>query len=442
MPIPAAPEHALIFVSIASYRDQQLEPTIRDCIAKARHPQRLRFGICWQHGDDEQPLPFAHHAHVRILDIDWRDSRGACWARAEIMKFWQGEDYFMQVDSHCRFATAWDERLIATMAQTGSPKPLLSTYASGFTPSLDGSPERLGGYPQLMAIQTFTPEGLPQLKPVDIPDWQTRTMPMRARFLAAGFLFTLGKFVGEVGYDPELYFFGEEIAMTLRAFTHGYDLFHPNEVLIWHDYVRAYAKRHWQDHTSDSDAETQQPARDWSKLDVPSREKIRRLLSGQPVESYSLGKDRTLAEYEAFAGLSFREHKVQDYTRRLFEPPNPPIDPGWTSRIYPWIVRILIDPQQLPPAAFAQPAFWYVTLHDEDGREIYRRDFPGSEFATVTGTESKIALVCEFESGILPASWTVWPVSSSSQWLRKIKGTLAEDDYAILREEQDASAED
>ncbi len=436
MPIPTAPEHALIFVSIASYRDQQLEPTIRDCIMKARHPQRLRFGICWQHGDDEQPLPFAHHPHVRVLDIDWRESRGACWARAEIVKLWQGEDYFMQIDSHCRFATAWDERMIATMVRTGSAKPLLTTYASGFTPSLDGTPEKLGGHPQLMAIQTFTPDGLPQLKPVDIPDWQTRTSPMRARFLAAGFIFTLGKFVEEVGYDPELYFFGEEIAMTLRAFTHGYDLFHPNEVLVWHDYVRAYAKRHWDDHT-----EEKQAARDWSKLDAPSREKIKRLLSGEAVESYGLGPVRTLTDYETFAGLSLRERKVQDYTRRLFEPPNPSIDPGWTSEIYTWMVRILIDPQQLPPAAFAQPAFWYVTLHDEDGREIYRRDFPGSEFATVTGTESKIALVCEFESGILPVSWTIWPVSTTSQWLSKVKGTLAEDDYAIIREDEDGSVD-
>ncbi len=435
--MPAAPELALIFVSIASYRDQQLEPTIRDCIMKARHPQRLRFGICWQHGDDEQPLPFAHHPHVRILDVDWRESRGACWARAEIMKLWQGEDFFMQIDSHCRFATAWDERMIATMERTGSERPLLSTYASGFTPSTDGTIERLGGHPQLMAIESFTPDGLPQLKPVDIPDWQTRTTPMRARFLAAGFLFTLGTFVKEVGYDPDLYFFGEEIAMTLRAFTHGYDLYHPNEVLVWHDYVRAYAKRHWDDHT-----EAQQPARDWSKLDAPSREKIRRLLSDEAVESYGLGPLRTLADYETFAGLSFHERKVQDYTRRLFEPPNPPIDPGWTREIYTWMVRILIDPQHLPPAAFEQPAFWYVTLHDQEGREIYRRDFPGSEFATVTGTEAKIALVCEFESGILPVSWTIWPVSTSSQWLSKVKGTLAEDDYAIIREDGNDSVED
>ena len=438
----SAPEHALIFVSIAAYRDSQLEPTFRDCVSKARHPQRLRFGICWQHGDDEKPLPFAHHPHVRVLDVDWRQSRGACWARSEIMRLYQGEDYFLQIDSHCRFATAWDERMIATMAQTGSEKPVLSTYASGFTPAFEGSEERLGGQPQLMAIQTFTAEGLPQLKPVDMPERHchtashhtSRSQPMRARFLAAGFLFTLGSFVEEVGYDPELYFFGEEIAMTLRAFTHGYDLFHPNEVLVWHDYVRSYAKRHWDDHT-----EEKQPARDYSTLDIPSREKIKRLLSNQSVGSYGLGPVRTLADYEAFAGLSFRERKVQDYTRRLFEPPNPPPDPDWISKIYNWIVRILIDPHQLPAAAFAQPAFWYVTLHDEEGREIFRRDFPGSEFATVTGIEPKIALICEFESGILPISWTVWPVNTSSQWLSKIKGFLAEDDYAILREDEDTS---
>ena len=56
----------------------------------------------------------------------------------------------------------------------------------------------------------------------------------------------------------------------------------------------------------------------------------------------------------------------------------------------------------------------------------------------MAGTESKIALVCEVESGILPASWTVWPVTTSSQWLSKIKGTLAEDDYAIIQEDEGA----
>jgi hypothetical protein len=294
-------ENDLIFISIASYRDAQLLPTIRDCILKARRPERLRFGICWQHGPNEGPLPFSDYEEFRILDVDWRESRGACWARSEIMKLWQGEAFFLQVDSHCRFASSWDEKLIAEMALTGSAQPILSTYATAFTPESETHREILAGAPHLMAIQSFTPEGLPLLKPVEIRDWRALTRPLRARFLAAGFLFTLGQFVEEVGYDPELYFFGEEIAMTVRAFTHGYDLFHPRETLVWHDYVRSYAKRHWDDHTP-----ANQVKRDWNALEEGSREKVKRLLSGEPVEGFGLGAARTLAQYESYACASCR----------------------------------------------------------------------------------------------------------------------------------------
>jgi len=38
-----------IFIQIASYRDPQLLPTLKDCIEKAKYPKNLRFGIAWQH---------------------------------------------------------------------------------------------------------------------------------------------------------------------------------------------------------------------------------------------------------------------------------------------------------------------------------------------------------------------------------------------------------
>ena len=450
---------ALIFVSIASYRDAQLVPTIADCLAKAAHPERLRFGICWQHGPEDTSLPYQDDPRFRILDVDWRASRGACWARARILELWQGEDWFLQVDSHCRFAAGWDTRLIVAAAATGSARPLLSTYASPFTPADDNHRELLVGSPQKMAIGGFTPEGLPQLKPVDIPEWHTLSRPLRARFLAAGFLFTTGAFVKEVGYDPELYFFGEEIAMTLRAYTHGYDLFHPHELLVWHDYVRKYATRHWDDHTPERGATpgaagideaagmdgaaevggateaAANAAGTWDKHDARSRDKVLRLLSGQPVESYGLGTVRSLAEYEEYAGLSFASRKMQDYTRCSKEPPNPPAPADWQDHIYPWIVRILIDPAKMSPAAFEDQNFWYVTLQDEHGNEIYRYDFPASELEPFTGTEPRIALVCELESGIIPVTWTVWPVSRALGWLSKLHGTLEEGDYAIVHDD-------
>ena len=123
-----------VFVSIAAYRDPQLNAAIADCLRKAHNPEQLRFGIYWQHAAEDLPPAYAGDDRFQILDILWQDSRGACWARAEAMKLWRGEEWFLQVDSHCRFAAGWDERLIRMMGETGSPKPVLSTYATPFTP--------------------------------------------------------------------------------------------------------------------------------------------------------------------------------------------------------------------------------------------------------------------------------------------------------------------
>ena len=420
----------LIFISIAAYRDRQLGPTVEDCIAKAADPHRLRFGICWQHGPGDDPLTFENDDCFRILDVDWRDSRGACWARAEIMKQWRGEAWFLQIDSHCRFAQNWDERLIRAMGQTGSPKPILSTYASPFVP---GDREVLAEGPLLMAFQGFTEEGIPFMKPVAIPDWQIRRTPLRARFLAAGFIFAPGSFVDEVRYDPELYFLGEEVTMTLRAFTSGYDLFHPHETILWHDYVRTDATRHWDDHT-----ETKNVSRKWHELDAISKEKIKRLLAGETVDRYGLGSIRTLEEYEQYAGLSFRLRRAQDYTVRCGEPPNPEGPTDWAEQIHTWMARIRLDRASLPAKAFEDPAFWYVGLKNEDGTEIYRQDISPAQVDSFPSEESRIVLICEFQSGTIPATWTVWPVSQSKGWLTKIEGTLAEEDYTILLDDDDA----
>ncbi len=425
----------LIFVSIAAYRDLQLVPTVLDCLAKARHPERLRFGICWQHGAEETSLPFHDDPRFRILDFDYRDSRGACWARSEILKHWQREDWLLQVDSHCRFAPHWDETMIHTARATGSAKPILSTYASPFVPAQPGEREPLNESPMLIAIGGFSEDGFPLLKPLPISEWNRGPKPVRARFLAAGFLFAPGNFVEEIGYDPGLYFFGEEIALTVRAFTHGYDLYHPSHSLVWHDYVRKDATRHWDDH-----GESRQPARpqpDWGQLDRRSRAKISRLLAGQPVESYGLGSVRTLREYEDYAGISFRLRKAQTYTVRGGEPPNTESDLSWASAILNWMVRIPFDRSQLPAGSFEPGAYWCVAVHDHIGAEIYRRDVQRAELEALAGDEPTLVIVCELQSAVVPVSWSVWPVSRSQGWLRRLSGNLAEEDYAIVSDDEE-----
>ena len=66
--------------------------------------------------------------------------------------------------------------------------------------------------------------------------------------LAAGCLFTNGSFIKDVPYDPNFYFYGEEISLMLRAFTRGYSIFHLPNVPIFHLYtdpVNAPRKLHW-----------------------------------------------------------------------------------------------------------------------------------------------------------------------------------------------------
>ncbi len=422
----------LIFVSVAAYRDPQLVPTVLDCLAKAEHPQRLRFGICWQHGPEETVLPFADDPRFRILDVDWRDSRGACWARAECMSLFRDEAWFLQVDSHCRFVERWDAKLIETAGSTGSAKPILSTYATPFTP---GENEVLTGGPLQIAFQAFTPEGIPQLKPVGLTPAELvgdlRFRARRARFASAGFLFAQGSFVHEIPYDPELYFMGEEISMTVRAFTHGYDIFHPSETILWHDYLRADSRKHWGDHV-----ETNDVAKPWSELDIASKEKVQQLLRGKAIAPFGLGTVRSLEEYERYAGLSFALRKAQHHTMKAAEPPNPEAPPDWADHIYPWIAKIRLQRSQLPAHALEDPGFWYLGINDAEGGEIVRIDMTPEALAPVLESDSEeLALVVEFPSEVVPHSWMVWPLSKSRGWLQSVRGLLAEDDYAILKEE-------
>jgi hypothetical protein len=255
---------------------------------------------------------------------------------------------------------------------------------------------------------------------------------LRARFVSAGFLFAAGTFVGDVPYDPELYFLGEEAAMTLRAFTNGYDLFHPSETIVWHDYVRQAGIKHWDDHT-----EANKTGAKWSEQDLQSKNKIRKLLSGQPLDPFGLGSARTISEFEEYAGLSFRLRRAQDYTSRSDEPPNPKADSNWAQEIYSWLVRIRIDVSEFSAEQWTDFSFWYIGVHDENQNEIYRRDLLPAELEPLSLKQPEVMLVCELQSGSIPAAWTVWPVSRSLGWLKKIEGKLTDEDYTILLEGQE-----
>lgn len=152
-----------IFIQIAAYRDPELLPTLKDCLAKAKYPENLRFGIAWQRSKDDDwddIEEFMNHPQFKILDIDYRESQGVCWARNLVQGLYNNEKYTLQLDSHHRFTQDWDAKLIRMLEglqKEGHPKPLITAYIPSYNPEND--PQDRVQEPWKMTFDRFIPEG-------------------------------------------------------------------------------------------------------------------------------------------------------------------------------------------------------------------------------------------------------------------------------------------
>ena len=414
-----------IFIQIASYRDPQLILTIKDLIDKAKNPKNLRFGIARQfHPDDkfDDLSEYSKDKRFRVLDIPYNESRGVCWARNLTQQLYQGEEYTMQIDSHMRVEQDWDKTLIDMIKQlqkNGHKKPLLTGYVSSFDP--DNDPAARVRDPWRMVFDRFIPEGAVFFLPETIPGWQELTEPIPARFYSAHFCFTVGEFSNEVQHDPEYYFHGEEISIAARAYTCGYDLFHPHKVVIWHEYTRKGRTKQWDDD------------KEWGEKNRIAHLKNRKLFSmdGEvynPEEfgKYGFGTERTLMDYEKFSGLLFGERAVQQYTLDKNYPPNPynfETEEEWKksfAKIFKHCIDVGYD--QVPEKDYD---FWVVAFHSSDDETIFRKDADRNEIDMMMRDPDGYCKVWrEFQTAHKPAYWVVWPHSESKGWGNRLTGNL------------------
>lgn len=398
-----------IFVQIASYRDPQLIPTLDDLFDKAKNPKNLVVCIAWQHSDEDEwdnLDKYKDDKRVKIIDINYEDSKGACWARNQIQQKYNGEEYTLQLDSHHRFIDNWDEELITMykdLQDKGHKKPLLTSYISSFDP--DNDPDGRVKVPWGMQFDRFTPEGVIFFLPYHIENNPTEPIP--ARFYSAHFAFTTGKFAEEVQHDPRLYFHGEEISIAVRAFTHGYDLFHPNKIIAYHEYTRKGRQKHWDNH------------KDWGDTNRASHERMRKLLgvdgelctpcNKRSFKGYDVGEVRSIADWEEYAGIRFKDRAVRQSTldNKLPGQNNDPFNPKFKHAI------------DLFGGDFKEDDYTFaaVILEDKEGNLLYRKDEqrfkPKDDWFTIW-VEANVQK---------PYKWIVWAYSEAKGWSEK-KETL------------------
>lgn len=402
-----------IFIQIASYRDMELKPTLKDLIEKADYPDNLKVCIAWQHSNDDSRdnlKEYENNNNFNIIDIPHTDSKGACWARNKIQQEYKGEKYTLQLDSHHRFVKGWDTiciSMLEDLRKKGHNKPVLTSYIPSYDPKND--PEGRVQVPWGMKFDRFIPEGAIFFLPYEIENAEG---PIPARFYSGHFTFADGSFAEEVQHDPELYFHGEEISIAVRAWTCGYDLFHPNKVIAWHEYTRAGRTKQWDDDKK------------WFDKNEISHARVRKLLGvdGEVCTpcninsfgKYFLGTQRSLEDWEKHMGIKFKNRSVQDAVLKN-KPPEIRSEPFYQRFKHP----LEFNRKMLTHEDYS---FASIIFEDSEKNIIFREDVNEKECERWLATDH-ILLWKEYQ-GPKPHKWIIWPYSKSKGWVDKIEVNL------------------
>eukprot|EP00586_Coscinodiscus_wailesii_P009993 CAMPEP_0172515650 /NCGR_PEP_ID=MMETSP1066-20121228/269627_1 /TAXON_ID=671091 /ORGANISM="Coscinodiscus wailesii, Strain CCMP2513" /LENGTH=570 /DNA_ID=CAMNT_0013296781 /DNA_START=45 /DNA_END=1757 /DNA_ORIENTATION=- len=280
-PIFPIREDGSIFISLASYRDHMLGNTLKGAFRKAANPDKIFVGAVVQNcfgkgiqcrtgvevkGTNKMGRPitkvsdappdkngieefctdgefkkYCDAGHIRALYVNETESLGPAVARYFASKLWGGETYFMQADAHLQFAPNWDNYYIEDVKSAKSyPKAVLSAYPPGFS---QGDPDYVGGTTGTRLCQCEFSQSDVEHKIIRINTGNSCkndkvSGPTQIAFIAAGFFFAHAGFLTDVPFDPYMpwCFMGEEIALSLRAWTQGWGIYAPKKNWIAHQY--------------------------------------------------------------------------------------------------------------------------------------------------------------------------------------------------------------
>jgi [Skp1-protein]-hydroxyproline N-acetylglucosaminyltransferase len=183
--------------------------------------------------------------NLKLLTMNSNDACGPCWARYLIQQYWQGEQYYLQVDSHTRFVKDWDLLLKDTIKSLPI-KSCLSNYVSTFnidTGKVDKSPLRGPMY-----VSEF--------------DYHDKFCRFNTKYIKDGsmakseiskgwsgcFSFSSSQIILDAPYDPytPFLFFGEEMDIYARLYTRGWLMYVPHIPICFTLFDRSYRKTFWE----------------------------------------------------------------------------------------------------------------------------------------------------------------------------------------------------
>lgn len=295
-----------IFVQIATYHDYELPNTINDILEKSSGNNHINIGVylCYHKSQD---IEIPNLSNVKVKTGMAPEGIGLGYSRLQAHNFYDGETYYLQIDSHSKMNKNWDEQIISYIKEykdMGFEKPLITNYPRNYWYDDNGV---LGMDSGERITQISFHEKPEQFKALRIPTqtaMDNKEDNIFSRSISGGSVFTVGGFLVP---NPRIAFYGEEIFIAARAYTNGYDLLLPKSQYMYHlyfDHSRIEASKRrliWQDWSEE-----------FAELDRVSKEEIYKTLTEGTVGPEHLGTERTLEDYGRLIGLNFNTGEVYE----------------------------------------------------------------------------------------------------------------------------------
>jgi len=277
-----------IYVGLVNYQNSNCRRLVNDMIERAKFPDRLRFGIVDQIRQDSEscdpnkiaacstaegekstpPISCKYKDHIDAFIIEPDLEMGTVFTRHFIARMYRGEHFALSMDAHTTIVKDWDVELIGqwesiqnemaiittrplkqqqpTVVMTGERhRALSSTNGGGFgdnggntafntDPRMElceadfvGDSQQTGSSTKMLTLVDEQPEGAPSI----------HKMPQLQPYWTPDFSFSRGHFLLKVKPDPYLpmVFMGEDVSVSIRAFTHGYDFYAPIRPVAFYD---------------------------------------------------------------------------------------------------------------------------------------------------------------------------------------------------------------
>ena len=291
-----------VLIEIATYRDPDLLNTVKSAIRQADHPERIFFSICYQGDDLEDYEILKKIPNCKLKYLKESEIKGLCYARYLCQQMIEDEKYIYQIDSHMRFIKHWDTEMIKQLLSFNDEKAFISYYPLDFDDQMASLPvdDRIFDQPTTPTIN-FAKEFHDDSHFIGFESSyadDSQTNKIGSPFIAGGNFFTFSAAQKEVPHDPKMCWYGDELAMTIRYYTHGWSNYCPAHSYIYHKYYRENRAIH-----DSFAARKEEEERRFEQL-------LNLNHQNHDLGEFGLGQARTLKQFEACTGINFSEKTI------------------------------------------------------------------------------------------------------------------------------------